>query len=363
MRLRILALTNCPLVEWQGSGYVVAGFGREMRRRGHHVETIGPETLLPFAEQHRGRSVRYPVAILAVALRKVAVESYDVIEFWGAEAWLAVSILAAAPWRRFILVARSNGLEPHYQEVLARHGLERHRQMRRVLEERAFGAADGLTTVSAFDGQYAVEHGWMPHVTLPNALPDCFLGREISSRPRAVIGFCGGWAANKGVALLVTDITRVLRERRDAEFRVLGGAQEVLRSFPADVSAQIRVLPPTADKPEMVRRYSECAILVAPSFYESFGLAVAEAMACGCAVVSTRVGFAWSLKDREEVCHIEPASPRLYEAVTQLLDDDALRATVAAGGHRRVQSLRWSDAGEKLEHAYADWLRVRRSRL
>ena len=45
--MRIVTLSNCPLVESQGAGYVVLRYARALRSLGHAVELAGPETFEP----------------------------------------------------------------------------------------------------------------------------------------------------------------------------------------------------------------------------------------------------------------------------------------------------------------------------
>ena len=67
-------------------------------------------------------------------------------------------------------------------------------------------------------------------------------------------------------------------------------------------------------------------------------------------------GFAAGLRNRHEILLMASfRSPALYDALSELAHDDMLRRRVAAGGHARVQSLRWADAAATLESAYRQW--------
>jgi glycosyltransferase involved in cell wall biosynthesis len=98
-------------------------------------------------------------------------------------------------------------------------------------------------------------------------------------------------------------------------------------------------------------------IFVLPSLIESFGVALAEAMACGCAAVTTRVGLGASLVDGREAILLEkPESPRLYESVKRLILNPDLRRQVGIAARERVQSLRWDRAIPTLSDTYEGWL-------
>src|SRR5207248_2714683 len=98
------------------------------------------------------------------------------------------------------------------------------------------------------------------------------------------------------------------------------------------------------------------SIFVFPSVIESFGLALAEAMARGCAVVATKVGFASELTHGASALLLEAAeSPKLYEAVHELILDSELRSRISQAGRQAVQHLRWKDAIAKLSDTYTEW--------
>lgn len=44
--MRILTLSDCPLLRHQGSGYVILGFYDELVARGHEVDLVGPDELV-----------------------------------------------------------------------------------------------------------------------------------------------------------------------------------------------------------------------------------------------------------------------------------------------------------------------------
>jgi glycosyltransferase involved in cell wall biosynthesis len=128
-------------------------------------------------------------------------------------------------------------------------------------------------------------------------------------------------------------------------------------TFPADVHARIEINAFVMDREALRAAYRRCAIVIAPSQYESFGLAAAEAMACGCALVASRTGFAAGLRDGIEACLLPtPSSPHLYACVKSLMENTRTRIAVAAGGYQRVQQLRWGVAADTLASHYSGWL-------
>lgn len=97
--------------------------------------------------------------------------------------------------------------------------------------------------------------------------------------------------------------------------------------------------------------YNRARIFVCPSWSEGFGLPGAEAMACGCALVSTDCGGV-----REYACHevnallSPPREPQALAAnLLRLLEDDGLRLRLAAAGEASLARLSWDANTDALE--------------
>lgn len=359
--MRVLTLSNCPLDAAQGSGYVILGFARELRRRGHTVDLVGPREL----ELPRGgrRAIRYRqmLGMALVALRKAA--SYDLLELYGGEGWLAVELLRRRQKRPF-LVAHSNGLEPHAARRLAQLGSRSPAYQLDLsrLCARAFRGADALVTVSKFDHAFALEEGYQPSerlLAIENPLPSSYLGQPLAlDRPKTVL-FCGAWLAIKGVSSLAAGAAAFLGSH--PEWRLIlagvGAGFEPADHFPPEVLHQIET-PGVLDRETSLKLlYRRSRLVIQTSLYESFGLASAEAMASGCALISTPVGFAATLEPEAEVLRVPDGSPeRVAAALARLAGDDELRRRLAAQGYRRAQRLDWGEAGAALESAYTGWL-------
>src|SRR5689334_16022991 len=119
--MKLLTLSNCPLVAHQGSGYITLGYVEGLRSRGWQVDAFGPEHFEPLRRLRKARSWRMAIGFLLQALRCIGRTNYDIVEVYGGEAWLAIAVLSRWPGRRFLLVSHANGLEPHMGRELRRH--------------------------------------------------------------------------------------------------------------------------------------------------------------------------------------------------------------------------------------------------
>jgi glycosyltransferase involved in cell wall biosynthesis len=97
--------------------------------------------------------------------------------------------------------------------------------------------------------------------------------------------------------------------------------------------------------------YNSSSAFLCGSWSEGFALPPLEAMACGCAVVSTDCGGNRDYAEHEKTALLSP--PRNPELLAQnllrLLDDDALRLRLAKAGVERVRDFTWEDRAAQLE--------------
>ena len=134
---------------------------------------------------------------------------------------------------------------------------------------------------------------------IPNGVDCGLFSGAVSRRPGE-----GGWrllyvgrfVEEKGLRVLLEALARLRRRRSDVSLTLVGGHPATGTSGPflEQVSAlglsdcvEFRdAVPPE----EMPRHMAASDLVILPSFYDSFGIVLIEAMACGLPVVATRCG-------------------------------------------------------------------------
>ncbi len=107
---------------------------------------------------------------------------------------------------------------------------------------------------------------------------------------------------------------------------------------------------------ELVERYRRTQALVMPSLFEGFGLPVAEAMACGTPVVTTRTGSLPEVvgSDQEGGLLVPPKNPgALAEAIHQIISEPVFSKELGLRARRRVERLfSWDRTAENTVQVY-----------
>lgn len=109
-------------------------------------------------------------------------------------------------------------------------------------------------------------------------------------------------------------------------------------------------------KPDNLRElYNQAAIFISPSLREGWALPPAEAMACGCAVVCTRIGGHLDYAvDGHSALLVEKENPgQLAEKILELIGDDDRRKEIAKNGNRLIrQEFSWESSVNRLEDCF-----------
>lgn len=195
--------------------------------------------------------------------------------------------------------------------------------------------------------------------------------RALGFGDEAIALFVGRIQQLKGIEILLSAGALLAERQRRGEappFRlvIVGGrpsadddpeAREIQRLKELAISLGIgdRVLWVGAVEHEELTRYYQAAdVTVMPSTYESFGLVAVESMACGTAVVASRVGgLQATVEDGRTGYLLESRDPALYaERILELFTHPTLRQRFGEAGRRRAERFGWGRVAAQLLELY-----------
>ncbi|HEY9869768.1 MAG TPA: glycosyltransferase family 4 protein [Candidatus Obscuribacterales bacterium] len=372
--MKILTITNCPLDPTLGSGKTVLRYSLGLRERGHTVDVFEPKDYEFLPAARRARQLRQALGSWLELPGKVKTSAYDLIEFYGSEFGLA---LRGGLRRRGgpLLVAHTNGLELlHRQRERAylRHDASPLPRLKSAVagsivdwvSESTFQLTHAFVSLCEADRRFVLERKlYAPEMTAvvgPGLDSDFLSLGEPGGNPRDNrVAFTGSWTPRKGIDHLVGAMSRLLAERPELVLDIYGAHVPegvILESFPPELRRQVAVHPPVTNK-ELVSGLTRARVFFFPSQYEGYGMAVTEAIRCGCAVVATPTGFAAELENGREaiLCGFDDVDA-MVSAIARLLDDEDLRRRIASQAWIRTQGMTWEAAVVKLESTYAQWV-------
>ena len=110
-------------------------------------------------------------------------------------------------------------------------------------------------------------------------------------------------------------------------------------------------------KPEVIQLLSPATVLPCPSNYEPLGIVNLEAMACGTAVVASRIGGIPEVVDDGVTGYLVPLdddfADGLASRVNELLADPDLAAQFGEAGRKRaVEKFSWRQIAERTVALY-----------
>lgn len=173
---------------------------------------------------------------------------------------------------------------------------------------------------------------------------------------RDAVLYVGRFAPLKGINALFEAVADLSIRMPRLHLVVVGGdgpeaeGSRALMRLAAELAIQDRVtFAGRVDHEALATYYNACDLLAVPSHYESFGLVVLEALACGAPVVTTPVGAVETIIQPGLNGHIVNESRRddIAHGINRILsvapdrrpDPARIRATVSHGGWDRIASV------------------------
>ena len=103
--------------------------------------------------------------------------------------------------------------------------------------------------------------------------------------------------------------------------------------------------------------YSGAEVLLFPSIYEGFGLPVAEAMACGCPVITSNTSSLPEVGGKAAV-YVNPLSiESIVKGLEKVLEDKNLQKKMIKEGLKQSRKFNWEKSAEQTIKIYQDLVR------
>jgi alpha-maltose-1-phosphate synthase len=217
-------------------------------------------------------------------------------------------------------------------------------------QEAEYALADAITVPSEFARRSFIEMGISPEkiVKIPYGVQLSRFRPTESPNPDSFdILFAGSVSLRKGVPYLLQAFQMLKHPRK--RLRMVGSvdpdALTVLRRLGLGDVEVLGSLP----QPELAEYMSSSHVMVLPSIEEGLALVQAQAMACGCPLISSvNTGGEDLFEDGVEGFLVPIRSPEaIHDRLSQLANDPALQQRMSAAALARVQSLGgWAAYGE-----------------
>jgi glycosyltransferase involved in cell wall biosynthesis len=237
---------------------------------------------------------------LARAARKAILkahryESFEIIETHSFNL-PAFFLLAARP--RPMVLTRVSTTMGQIQAISAIHS--RVLRWEAALEKRVIQQSDALVTHTIqHRNQICTDEGFIPSrfAIIPHGLPDHGEPQsfEVHSTDQIEFLYVGRFESRKGIDILLGAIPEITASFPSIRFTLVGARgdgviwQAFERKYPALAGSRVVSLGRVSAE-MLLSLYQRCAVFVAPSRYESFGLIHVEAMSHGKPVVGCKSG-------------------------------------------------------------------------
>ncbi len=283
-------------------------------------------------------------SLLSGAPHVVTVHSLEPLRPWKAEqlgggyalsSWCERTALESAA----AIIAVSAGMREDVLGCYPAVQADRVRVIRNGIDTREYAPDYGTDVLE----QYGVDPGrplvvFVGRITRQKGLP-MLLRAAARLDPDTQLMLCAG---QPDTAELAAEVTALVQDLRDTRSGVIWLSGMLARR-------------------EVIQLLSHAVVFVCPSLYEPLGIVNLEAMACGTAVVASRVGgIPEVVADGETGLLIPPGDPSaLADAVNALVRDKTLAAAMGQRGRQRaVAEFDWAGIAAQTAELYSDLARA-----
>lgn len=364
--MRILLVSFVGDNRWSGMGKWSHCIAESCRRQGHQVSLWFADRFPRLQRSGRVSVLLFPLA-LALHLWRHRREFDVVVVHEPSGYWYGRlrRVLRSLP----PMVAMSHGVESRRFQLLldadragyasvSRAGRVKPRLMRLWQSDGTLRLADHVICLSSYDREHVASLGQSPNriSLMVNGVEESHFCRRDPEPFGGRVLFVAGWLDAKG-SYTLPRLWSLVRERHpEARMTLVGTgapADVVLGAFAEADRDSLEVIPRLTGAQEMIAQFAGHDLFLMPSLNEGSPLALLEAMAAGLPVVAGRAGGIPDIVAHEHSGLLfDPLDPAAgAEQVCRMLEDAALRRSLADAGQRRARELTWDQAAAVLERA------------
>ena len=175
------------------------------------------------------------------------------------------------------------------------------------------------------------------------------------SKNKKIVLFVGPLNHNKGADIFFDIAKKLAGQRSDVAFVLIGRGEldAKFRDEAKQYGNKIKIINYVEDD-ELIKMYSLADLFVLPTHYESFGMGLVEAMACGTPVISARVGAVPEIVPEDSGFLFDYGKwSGMEKKINYLLDNpDALKKIGAKARDFVLKNFDISKVAEKLRQVY-----------
>jgi glycosyltransferase involved in cell wall biosynthesis len=382
MRILHVVPTYLPATRYGGPIVAVHSLCRALAARGHAVEVFttsidGPaDTAVPYDRpvmldgvkvryfaSRRLRRLSYAPSLIQSLRREIT--GADVVHLHSAFLWPTWRAARLSRSRRVPYVVSPRGM------VVKKLIASRHRLIKSawiaLIERANLEQAAVIHATSAIEAEELKKFGWrLPAIAVvPNGV-DAIDPQARQDAPSADIAalagqqplvlFFGRLAQVKGLDRLL----RAFARTQTGTLAIVGNDYEGLAPALSEAARQlqidgrVRIVPRTISEADKQWMYAAARVFVLPSYSESFGNVVLEAMQHGLPVVVTpEVGAADVVRESGAGLVVDGDAPSLGGAIDRLMEDTAGAAAMGQAGRAHVhQRYGWPSVAAQMEALY-----------
>jgi glycosyltransferase involved in cell wall biosynthesis len=230
---------------------------------------------------------------------------------------------------------------------------------------RTFASAQAVTAISSDIRDRVLKLGapddkihLIPNGVFTDNFKTASMYHEKKSHDNPYIVYLGRLEKVKGIDVLLRAFSIVNKDYPGLKLKIAGTGKEISNlqtlAEDLDISNEIDFLG-IVEGNKKIELLQNALFLICPSRYESFGVVILEAFASGIPVVATNVGgIPDIIKDGENGFLVEPANPqKLAEKIIILLNNPALRITMAQNAQKSNNIYDWNDIVKKYINIYS----------